>query len=731
MQVGEMFIAVRPDTQGFDSELQGGVQQAGRRAQTSIAEYLSAGAAIAGMSQLVGAASDLNEAVNVTGLIFTESQASIDAFAEGAAQSLGQSETAAREATATFGGLLQNLGMTEAQSADLSIQLTTLASDLGSAFNTDPADAVIALASALRGESEPIRAYNVQLSDMAVRQEAVRLGLAETTAEVDANGLVQGRLSLIMEQTSAVQGDFANTSDSAANAQRILAAEAENTAAAVGDNFLPVYENLVAVAQGLVTAFGALPGPVQTVVALLAAAGLSAPAASKAFDAVSGSAIAMRDRFRQAGGGVRGLSAAITPGAMGVGAAVVGLTLLADAMAADARRAKEAEERVQGLTDAFAEAGQRGLAETLLQQLREDFPEVLDLLQEAEIGVGEFVDTLIRGGPAAVEMEQTLADLATENFSADLIEGLTQFLDGVPEAAAAAGELAAAEDEIAVNADGAGRSLEDQAVALDSVADAADEARNMLERLFGVQQTADEAAVALQEAADNLTASLQENGHTYDIATDAGRANMAAAREQATAIRDYTIAMIANGASAQDATAAQDFLTGGLRNTLRQSGMTNTEINRLIRTYASVPDKVKTDLDANSANAEAAIGRVKTKLSDLDGDTATVYVNAQLAAAVTQFLTGFASGGPVSGGRTIVVGEKGPELFVPDSDGQIIPNHELGGGGTAMVGGGTVINNYYETNVHQHGPTFATPEDFAAALAPTVARELGYLERTS
>ena len=40
---------------------------------------------------------------------------------------------------------------------------------------------------------------------------------------------------------------------------------------------------------------------------------------------------------------------------------------------------------------------------------------------------------------------------------------------------------------------------------------------------------------------------------------------------------------------------------------------------------------------------------------------------------------GKAAGGPVSGGTPYVVGEKGPELFVPGSSGNIVPNHAMGG----------------------------------------------------
>ena len=47
--------------------------------------------------------------------------------------------------------------------------------------------------------------------------------------------------------------------------------------------------------------------------------------------------------------------------------------------------------------------------------------------------------------------------------------------------------------------------------------------------------------------------------------------------------------------------------------------------------------------------------------------------------------TGKAAGGPVTGGQTYVVGEKGPELFTPTSSGHITPNDELGGSTNIVV----------------------------------------------
>ncbi len=56
---------------------------------------------------------------------------------------------------------------------------------------------------------------------------------------------------------------------------------------------------------------------------------------------------------------------------------------------------------------------------------------------------------------------------------------------------------------------------------------------------------------------------------------------------------------------------------------------------------------------------------------------------------------GFANGGRPPVGRASIVGERGPELFVPRTAGTIIPNSKLGGGG--------VINNNITVNVDNSG----------------------------
>jgi hypothetical protein len=53
-----------------------------------------------------------------------------------------------------------------------------------------------------------------------------------------------------------------------------------------------------------------------------------------------------------------------------------------------------------------------------------------------------------------------------------------------------------------------------------------------------------------------------------------------------------------------------------------------------------------------------------------------------------------ASGGPVNSGSPYLVGEKGPELFVPSSSGSIVSNSKMNTGSGSSAGGGGVTVNY-------------------------------------
>ena len=194
----------------------------------------------------IGAASDLNETLSKSKVIFGDAQKQVEKFADGAAKNLGQSKQQALDAAATFGVFGKSAGLSGADLAKFSTNLTGLSSDMASFSNTTPEEAIEAIGSALRGEAEPIRKFGVLLDDATLRAQAMKMGLIETTTQaLTPQQKVLAAHAVILKQTKDAQGDFARTSDGLANQQRILKAQFEDTSAAIGQKLLPMAVKVV------------------------------------------------------------------------------------------------------------------------------------------------------------------------------------------------------------------------------------------------------------------------------------------------------------------------------------------------------------------------------------------------------------------------------------------------------------------------------------------------------
>lgn len=193
----------------------------------------------------VKAASDLGESVSKTNVIFGETAASLQKWAETNANMMGQTQQQALDAASTFATFGKAAGLQGTRLLKFSEKLTVLASDLASFYNTDPADAIQALGAALRGESEPIRRYGVLLSDAAQKEEALAQGMEVAKSGLTAQQKVMTAYALILKQTKDAQGDFARTQDGLANGTRILEASMHDATLAVGNALLPTIQELV------------------------------------------------------------------------------------------------------------------------------------------------------------------------------------------------------------------------------------------------------------------------------------------------------------------------------------------------------------------------------------------------------------------------------------------------------------------------------------------------------
>lgn len=132
----------------------------------------------------VKAASDLNEEVSKSRVLFGDSAGDVLKWSKTTANSIGLSQRAALQASGNFAAMFATIGVGEGVSANMSKTLVTLGADLASFSNENPEEMLDRLRAGLSGEAEPLRRFGILLSEARVKQEAVRLGLVKTGDEL-------------------------------------------------------------------------------------------------------------------------------------------------------------------------------------------------------------------------------------------------------------------------------------------------------------------------------------------------------------------------------------------------------------------------------------------------------------------------------------------------------------------------------------------------------------------
>jgi hypothetical protein len=168
----------------------------------------------------------------------------LDQFGEAVGRSRFDLEAMAASVQDTF----VPLGFARGQAADLSVALTKLAVDVASFKNESEQATMQAFQSALVGNHEAVRRFGIVITEAELKAELFRMGITKNAKDVDAATKVQARLNLIMAGTVDAQGDAARTSGSYANQTRALDAQLKLLAADVGNELLPVMKDLVALA---------------------------------------------------------------------------------------------------------------------------------------------------------------------------------------------------------------------------------------------------------------------------------------------------------------------------------------------------------------------------------------------------------------------------------------------------------------------------------------------------
>jgi hypothetical protein len=139
---------------------------------------------------------------------------------------------------------------------------------------------------------------------------------------------------------------------------------------------------------------------------------------------------------------------------------------------------------------------------------------------------------------------------------------------------------------------------------------------------------------------------------------------------------------------------------------LKDQATVSAQLNKLLEEQGKVALEAGQITASAFENAILSGEKLRDTIKALARDLLTLLFRQQitepLAKGIGSFfktLPFFANGGPITGGQPAIVGERGPELFVPGTSGRIISNSAMKSNGGTPVAAGVTVNYHIAAGV--------------------------------
>lgn len=281
-----------------------GFMKTGKQMSTALTLPLVAFAGFA--TKAAAEAQDLQGMFNIT---FGNAAKDATTWAEATGNAMGRSTQTIQKTAIAFSEFFEDFNLGEKATVEFSKTFTKLTADFAEFQNVSQDQAQTVLLKGLAGSARGLKTLGIDISDAALQAKAFKLGIAGVNSELTDQQKVLARAAIIMEGTAKMQGEAARSLGETEHETQAAKEQFQELLVTVGEQLLPVFNQFLKLASGVITAFTGLDKSTQGF--LIATAGVVA---------VAGPALVL------IGGLGRGLVFATTATSklIGLGAAVTG-----------------------------------------------------------------------------------------------------------------------------------------------------------------------------------------------------------------------------------------------------------------------------------------------------------------------------------------------------------------------------------------------------------------------
>ena len=147
------------------------------------------------------------------------------------------------------------------------------------------------------------------------------------------------------------------------------------------------------------------------------------------------------------------------------------------------------------------------------------------------------------------------------------------------------------------------QAIERAGIEYDETAGLAEQLKAAVDALTAAEMSRIDTLESYEAAQDALTSSVQANGHSLDVHTEAGRKNRDALEDVAKKSRDLMMADIESGVPMNQALARHNDRIAALRTEAGKTFAAKAEANKLITAYSKIPKDVRTAIQAEGYEA--------------------------------------------------------------------------------------------------------------------------------
>ena len=192
-------------------------------------------------------ASSLTEVENVVRQTFGQYESLINNFAKTSIEKFGMSELSVKQFASRFQAMGVAMGFSQCKMTDMSINLTKLTADMASFYDVAQSDVAEDLQSIFTGQTRPLRAYGLDLTQATLKEWALTQGIEANFKTMTQAEKAMLRYQYVMANTSAAQGDFARTVDSWHNQITMLKENFKALGAVVGGGLINAFKPFIKV----------------------------------------------------------------------------------------------------------------------------------------------------------------------------------------------------------------------------------------------------------------------------------------------------------------------------------------------------------------------------------------------------------------------------------------------------------------------------------------------------